>query len=146
MAEEALFLLQPNEEDCELYADGGGGGEGAIKSGSIFRVGIFLDFAWLATRTVQPHGAYEIELTAMGVELNGSRRAEAGARTKMKEGLADTPSRTNVKGWLKFLGRGGEDVDALDGEACRYSHSHPFDLPCYAGRYFITTRARFERK
>ena len=53
------------------------------KSGDVFRVGIFLDFVWLTTRTEGPHGAYmgrtcgesdEIELTAIGVELNGSRR------------------------------------------------------------------------
>ena len=28
------------------------------KSGNIFRVGIFLDFVWLTTRTMHPHGAY----------------------------------------------------------------------------------------
>ena len=30
----------------------------AGKSGNIFRVGIFLDFASLPTRTMHPHGAY----------------------------------------------------------------------------------------
>ena len=28
------------------------------KSGNIFRVGMFLDFVWLTTRTMHPHGAY----------------------------------------------------------------------------------------
>ena len=45
-------------------------------SGNIFRLGIFLDFVWLTTRT--PHGAYvrrarRNRLTPMGVELNGAR-------------------------------------------------------------------------
>ena len=30
----------------------------AKKSGKNFRVGIFLDFVWLTTRTMHPHGAY----------------------------------------------------------------------------------------
>ena len=49
----------------------------AKKSGNIFRVGIFLDFVWLTTRT--PHGAYvrrarRNRFTPMGVKLNGPRR------------------------------------------------------------------------
>ena len=49
------------------------------ESGSISRVGIFLDFVWLTTRT--PHGGVthrtrgepnEIELLPIGVELNGA--------------------------------------------------------------------------
>ena len=52
------------------------------------RVGIFLDvnFVWLTTRTMHPHPMGrtwgepgEIELTPMGVELNGSRRAPLGS-------------------------------------------------------------------
>ena len=30
------------------------------KSGKFFRVGIFLDFVWLTTRTMHPHGAYVV--------------------------------------------------------------------------------------
>ena len=47
------------------------------KSGNVFRVGIFLDFASSTTRTEGPHGAGrtcrragEIELTPTGVKLN----------------------------------------------------------------------------
>ena len=57
-----------------------------VKNGNIFRVGIFLDFARLSTRTEGPRGAYvrpcgepnEIELTPIRVELNGSRCVRLG--------------------------------------------------------------------
>ncbi len=38
------------------------------KSGKTFRVGIFLDFVWLTTRTMHPHGAY----------VRGARRNRIG--------------------------------------------------------------------
>ena len=48
------------------------------QSGSIFRVGVFRDFAWLTTCTMHPHGACGeptgIGLTPIGVKLNGPRR------------------------------------------------------------------------
>ena len=48
------------------------------KSGNMFRVGTYLDFVWLTTRTMHPHGCTcggpgEIELTATGMKLNGSQ-------------------------------------------------------------------------
>jgi len=71
-----------SEAEAEAEGEGQGQvkGEGTLtkKSGNVLRVGIFLDFAWLTTRT--PMGVHrtcgepdEIELTAMGVKLNGSR-------------------------------------------------------------------------
>ena len=51
------------------------------QGGDVHRVGVFLGFVWLTTRTEGPHGgasyvrrAGGIGLAAMGVELNGSRR------------------------------------------------------------------------
>ena len=35
-----------------------GAGTLTKKGGNFFRVGIFLDFVWLTTRTMHPHGAY----------------------------------------------------------------------------------------
>ena len=61
-----------------------GTGAGTTLSGDIFRVGMFLDIAWLTTRTMHPRGAYvrganEIELTAIGVKLTAPAPAPATA-------------------------------------------------------------------
>ena len=57
------------------------------EDGNVFRVGIFLNFVRLATRT--PYGVHrtcgepkEIELAATGVELNGSRRVQRLLRAR----------------------------------------------------------------
>ena len=58
------------------------------KSGNIFRVGIFLDSVWVATRTTHPHGAYvrgarrnriDPHGSRIEVELNGSGRVHQEA-------------------------------------------------------------------
>ena len=69
------------------------------KSGKIFRVGIFLDFVWLTTRT--PHGGAcgepdEIVLTAMGVELNGSRCRSRSRSSCSSSGTPTSTSRSVV--------------------------------------------------
>ena len=65
----------------------------AEKCGNIFRVGIFLDFVWRSGTTRTPHVGSphvrpmgrtrgepnEIELTPIGVKLNGSRRVHCAA-------------------------------------------------------------------
>ena len=51
------------------------------ESGTIFWVGVFLDFASSSTRTMHPHVALgkcrwagDVELTPMGAKSNGTRR------------------------------------------------------------------------
>ena len=43
------------------------------KSDDVFRVGIFLEFVWLTTRTMHPHGAY-----VRGAKLNRINRRRGG--------------------------------------------------------------------
>ena len=68
------------------------------KSGNIFRVGGFLDFVRLATRTEGPHGAYvrgdnqtKSNWPPFGVKLNGLRRVRprrvGGKDAKRQRGL-----------------------------------------------------------
>ena len=98
---------QQRQEPCVGEQQGrvgsvrGDAGTLAKKSGNIFRVGIFLDFAWLTTRTMHPHGAYvrepdEIELTAVGVELNGSRCRAFAARRRLRSNRSRALSWTRV--------------------------------------------------
>ena len=53
----------------------------AKKSGNIFRVGIFLDFVWLATRTMHPHGAYVRRARRNRIDRRGGEIERLGTRT-----------------------------------------------------------------
>ena len=59
------------------------------KSGKIFRVGIFLDFVWLTTRTMHPHGAY----------VRGARRNRIDRHGGGIERLALQASPSRTGGW-----------------------------------------------
>ena len=50
------------------------------KSGNIFRVGIFLDFVWLTTRT--PHGAYARRARRNRIDPHGGEIERLGTRTR----------------------------------------------------------------
>ena len=62
----------------ELEGDGGDGLL-AKKSGKIFRVGIFLDFVWLTTRT--PHGAYARRARRNRIDPHGGGMERLTTRT-----------------------------------------------------------------
>ena len=79
------------------------------QSGSMFHVGIFLDFVWLTTRTMHPHGAYaqgarrnRIALTAMGVELNGPRCVRRTCRRSRATRCAPPPGLDTKESGKRF--------------------------------------------
>ena len=50
-------------------------------SGNIFRVGIFLDFVWLTTRTEGPHGAYVRRARRNRIDPHGGEIERLATRT-----------------------------------------------------------------